>query len=184
MKHLSMEELEAGLENIRQAPQDDGEIRGIVIRPSVDEREDLDECKLSPDGGAHGDRWAKQDPAHLRAADMQIAVMSARAADLVSAGDRSRWPLAGDNLFVDLDLSASNLAPGQRLAAGSVEFEVTAEPHDGCPKFAKRFGRDAVMFVNTPAGRDLHLRGVYFRVVRAGTVKVGDRITKIPADRA
>ena len=90
--------------------------------------------------------------------------MNARAAALV-AGDRERWPLAGDQLYVDLDLSGENLPPGTRLAIGSAVVEVTDEPHTGCKKFSARFGLDALEFVNSPEGRALNLRGINTRVV-------------------
>ena len=104
--------------------------------------------------------------------------MSSRAAALV-AGDRERWPLAGDQLYVDLDLSDENLPPGTRLALGSAVLEVTDEPHTGCKKFTARFGLDAMAFVNSPVGRALNLRGINARVVESGTVRVGDAVTKL-----
>ena len=104
--------------------------------------------------------------------------MSSRGAALV-AGDRERWPLAGDQLYVDLDLSGENLPPGTRLALGSAVLEVTDEPHTGCKKFTARFGLDAMVFVNSPEGRALNLRGINARVVEAGTVRVGDAVTKL-----
>ena len=104
--------------------------------------------------------------------------MSSRAAALV-AGDRERWPLAGDQLYVDLDLSDENLPPGTRLALGSAVLEVTDEPHTGCKKFTARFGLDAMVFVNSPVGRALNLRGINARVVESGTVRVGDAVTKL-----
>ena len=104
--------------------------------------------------------------------------MNSRVVSLVSQ-DRSRWPLAGDQLFVDLDLSEANLPPGTQLAIGTAVIEVTAEPHTGCSKFVERFGVDAMKFVNAPERQDLHLRGINARVVRAGTLRVGDRVCKL-----
>jgi MOSC domain-containing protein YiiM len=109
---------------------------------------------------------------------MQLNIMGARALALV-AGERSRWPLAGDQLIVDLDLSGENLPPGTRLGIGSAIVEVTAEPHTGCGKFVERFGLDAQKLVNSPAGRQLNLRGINARVVQPGTVRVGDLVAKI-----
>ena len=116
---------------------------------------------------------------------MQLNVMSARAAALI-AGPRERWPLAGDQLYVDLALGAENLPPGTRLALGSAVIEVTAEPHTGCKKFADRFGMDAARFVNSPVGRELCLRGICARVVTAGSVSRGDDVTVVrqPAEVA
>jgi MOSC domain-containing protein YiiM len=104
--------------------------------------------------------------------------MNARAAAVI-AGAREGWPMAGDQLFVDLDLSESNLPPGTRLAIGSTELEITAEPHRGCGKFSRRFGKDAMKFVNSEAGRELNLRGIYAKVISAGTVRTGDAIRKL-----
>ena len=81
--------------------------------------------------------------------DAQLTLMNARVVALV-AGERERWPLAGDQLYVDLDLSADNLPPGTRLAVGSAVIEVTPEPHTGCAKFSARFGSEALRFVNSP----------------------------------
>ena len=113
--------------------------------------------------------------------DAQLNVMGARAAALV-AGDRYRWPLAGDQLFLDLDLSVANLPPGTRLALGAATIEVTAEPHTGCAKFAARFGADALRLVNAEEGRELNLRGVCARVVEPGTVRTGDAVHRLVAE--
>lgn len=180
--HLTMDELEAGLDEIRAAPQDNGVVRMIVRRPAVDAREVLDEAELDLADGMVGDTWMQR--ASSRTADgsphpdMQLTIMSARAIALV-AQQTDRWPLAGDQLYVDLDLGAENLPPGTRLALGSAVVEVTAQPHTGCRKFVERFGVEAMKFVNGPVGRDLRLRGVNTRVVRPGTVRVGDVVRKM-----
>ena len=96
-----------------------------------------------------------------------------------STGSRERWPLAGDQLYVDLDLSVENLPAGTRLAVGDAVVEITPEPHTGCAKFSARFGTDALKFVNKPPGRELRLRGVNARVVTPGTVRPGDAISKL-----
>ena len=109
---------------------------------------------------------------------MQLNIMNVRAISII-AQSRDRWPLAGDQLFIDLDLSAGNLPPGARLALGSAVIEITAEPHLGCHKFAARFGADAVRFVNSPIGKELHLRGINAKVVQTGLIRVGDRTKKL-----
>jgi MOSC domain-containing protein YiiM len=147
----------------------------IVRRPGVGLREVVESADLSPEEGMAGDSWkTRLDPE----SDMQINVMNARAIALV-AGERDRWPLAGDQLFVDLDLSTSNLPPGSRLAVGSAVIEITAIPHNGCNKFAARFGIEATRFVNSPLGKDLHLRGLNARIVKSGTVRAGDFARKL-----
>jgi MOSC domain-containing protein YiiM len=109
---------------------------------------------------------------------MQLNLINARLVSLV-AQDRSRWHLAGDQLYVDLDLSEANLPPGTRLSIGSAVIEVTAEPHTGCSKFVERFGFDAMKFVNAPERKDLHLRGINARVVRSGVVRTGEAVNKL-----
>jgi hypothetical protein len=179
--HLTREQLEAGLDEIRRSPRDTGVLVMIVRRPEIGVRELLDEGQLDPVVGLVGDTWhrrtSKKTVDGSPHPEMQINIMSSRVAQLV-AQDRSRWPLAGDQLFVDMDLSAANLPPGTRLAIGSALLEVTAEPHTGCEKFVARFGRDAMLFVNSPIGRELHLRGINAKVVQPGTIRVADAIRK------
>jgi len=170
--NLTADQLEAGLGTIREAPKDGGIVEMIVRRPRVGEREVLEQADVDPARGLVGDRWGSKSGNP----ETQINVMNARVVALV-AGERERWSLAGDQLFVDLDLSEANLPVGARIAIGSAVLEVTAPPHTGCSKFAARFGVDARAFVN---GRtDLRLRGINARVVQAGTIRVGDRATKL-----
>ena len=183
MRHLTTQELEAGLDHIRQAPKTDGSLELIVRRPAEGEREVLSRGALDPAEGLVGDTWnvrkSTRTPDGSPHPDMQLNLMSARAAALV-AQDKARWPLAGDQLFVDLDLSPENLPAGTRLALGTAVVEVTDQPHTGCGKFVERFGVDAMKFVNSPVGRGLHLRGINARVVVPGAIAVGDRVMKVP----
>jgi MOSC domain-containing protein YiiM len=138
--------------------------------------------ELNADEGLSGDTWRVRGSSRSgdgRAhPDMQLNVMSARAAALVAQSD-DRWALAGDQLYVDLDLSGASLPPGTRLAIGGAIIEVTPQPHTGCRKFVDRFGLDAMKFVNSPVGRELNLRGINAKVVRAGTIRVGDVVRRI-----
>ncbi|HSK81042.1 MAG TPA: MOSC domain-containing protein [Thermoanaerobaculia bacterium] len=180
--HLTMEQLEAGLDEILAAPKDEGVLKLIVRRPRIGEREVLQEAELDLAEGLVGDNWrtrgSSRTPNGSSHPDMQINIMSARVIALV-AQIPDRWPLAGDQLFLDLDLSAANLPPGTRLALGPAVLEVTDQPHTGCKKFVERFGADALKFVNSPLGRQLHLRGINARVVQPGVIRVGDLGRKV-----
>lgn len=153
-----------------------------MIRPETDARTSLQQCELSAELGVHGDNWAlgcwMSLPDGRPHPDVQVAIMNARTIALVAV-DEARWPLAGDNLFVDLDLSEANLPPGTRLRVGSALLEITAVPHTGCKKFAARFGVDATRFVNSREGKRLHLRGIYAKIVQGGTTAVGDVVEKL-----
>src|SRR5450631_2869555 len=175
-------EHEVGLVDVVQSPKDNGALEMIVRRPDIGGREILQEGQLDLAEGLVGDNWkartSKRTPDGSPHPDMQLNLMNSRVVALVSQ-DRSRWHLAGDQLFVDLDLSDANLPPGTRLAIGSAVIEVTAEPHTGCSKFVERFGVDAMTFVNSRERRDLRLRGINARVVNAGVLRVGDTVRKL-----
>jgi MOSC domain-containing protein YiiM len=173
-RELTLAELEAGLDPIRASPRDVGAVEMIVRRPRSGEREVLATARLDPSAGLVGDRWGAVTPPHGE----QLTLMNSRAIALL-AQDRARWPLAGDQLYVDLDLSVANLPPGTRLAVGDAVIEVSAKPHTGCGKFRARYGLDAVRFVNTGVGKELQLRGIHARIVAAGDVRVGDAIRKL-----
>ena len=178
--HLTPAELQAGLHTVRASPADDGTLELIVRRPAVGEREPVDEAELDLELGLLGDSWSTRGRSGGRPANTsaQVTVMNARAAALV-ARDPDRRPLAGDQLYVDLDLGGENLPPGTRLVVGDAVLEVTDEPHTGCKKFSERFGLEALLFVNSPEGRALNLRGINTRVVTAGGVRVGDAVRKL-----
>ena len=180
--HQTRAQLEAGLDDIRSSPADEGTLDLIVRRPALGEREVLDEGELDVAVGLVGDTW--KDRGSRRTDDggphpeMQLNVMNARAALLAAAGDTERRSLAGDQLYVDLDISHENLPPGTRLEIGGAVIEVTEQPHNGCAKFAQRFGQDAVRFFNSPDGKALRLRGLNAKVVVAGTIRRGDAVRK------
>lgn len=168
-------DLIAGLDHVRQAPRDNGVLELIVARPAVDERTLLAAAELAVDMGLVADRWNRGSKSNLKS---QLTVMNVRVTQLV-AGDRSRWALAGDQLYVDFDLSAENIPPGTRLSIGDAVIEVSDQPHLGCEKFAARYGQAARELVNSPQGIALNLRGINTRVVKAGVVRVGDTVRKV-----
>lgn len=183
VQHLSAAELDAGLETFRASPTEIGVVEMIVRRPAVDEREVLEEAELVVGEGLVGDNYLERGSsttddgaAHPEA---QLNVMNSRAVDLVAGGDRSRWPLAGDQLFVDLDLTTDHLPIGTRLRVGTAVIEVAQKPHNGCRKFSARFGVDAVRWVN--ADRSERRRGLNAMVVEPGVVRSGDEIVKLPS---
>ena len=180
--HRAIPELKAGLDEIRQSPKNEGALQMIVRRPAVGERETLEEGFLTQEEGLEGDNWLERWMARKRDKppnpDTQLTLMNARVIALL-AGNRERWPLAGDQLYIDLDLSDENLPPGTQLKLGSAVIEITDIPHTGCSDFADRYGEDASLFVNSPQGRELNLRGIYARVIKAGNVKLGDMVIKI-----
>jgi MOSC domain-containing protein YiiM len=175
-------ELEAGIAHIRSSPKDNGVVEKIVCRPAVDERKELQEAQLDTAVGLVGDNWLSRG---LRKApdggahpDMQLNLMNARAIALIARSEE-RWQLAGDQFYIDLDLSPDNLPPGTQLQIGDAIIEVTAEPHTGCSKFMARFGRDAAVFVNSQLGKSLNLRGINARVIQSGAVRAGSSVRKV-----
>jgi len=182
VRHLTTEELEAALDHLRQAPKDEGVIELIVRRPEEDLREVLDEAELDISLGLIGDNWkvrgSSKTPDGSAHPEMQINIMNSRVTALV-AQERERWPLAGDQLYIDMDLGRENLPAGSRIAVGSAVLEVSPLPHTGCKKFVARFGAEAMQFVNSELGKALCLRGINAKVVQGGTVKVGQTAKKI-----
>lgn len=171
VRHSSYAELTAGLRDIESSPRERGSLEMIVRRPRSGEREVLAAATLHVDDGLVGDRWANGK----RRRSNQLTLMNARVVGLVASA-RERWPLAGDQLYVDFDLSFEHVPPGTRLAIGSAEVEVSPEPHLGCRLFRERYGDDAQRFVNSPVGRALQLRGINAWVVKGGEVQVGDDV--------
>ena len=182
IKHLSTPDLEAGLEQIRNSPKNQSVLDMIVSRPEEDAREIMELADLDVVVGLVGDTW--QDRPSARSGDgkahpdMQITLMNSRVADLV-AQSKERWPMSGDQLFADLDLSKTNVPPGTRISVGKAVLEATDQPHTGCKKFASRFGVDALKFISSPATEVLQLRGINLKVVEGGEIKPGDIVKKL-----
>ena len=181
--HLDTESLEAGLDEIHQSPRDRGTLELIVRRPVVDGREVLDEVELSLSDGVVGDSWnvrgsGRTDDGSAHP-DMQLNIINARLSRLVGGDDDDVRALSGDQLHLDLDLSTGNLPAWTRLAIGDAVIEITDQPHTGCAKFAARFGKEALRFVNVGAGKELRLRGINAKVVVPGTIRRGDPVTKL-----
>jgi hypothetical protein len=167
-RHLPTAELERGIAAL-SPPKDRGEIALLVSRADNGTRTTHDRVLLSVEGGMPGDAWLRDSPDSPEA---QLAVMRADVAGLVANGQPIE--LAGDNLFVNLDLAVANLPLGSRLRVGGAVLEVTPKPHNGCLKFRQRFGADALRLTADERFRDQRLRGIYLRVVEAGEVAVGD----------
>lgn len=183
-KHLTMTELEAGLDTIRQAPKNEGVLELIVRRPQIGDREILEVGELDLVEGLVGDNWKVRGSSRTTDGtshpDMQLNIMNARVIALI-AQDKDRWQLAGDQLFIDLDLSTDNVPPGTQLSLGSAVIEVTNQPHTGCKKFLARFGKDALQLIGSPVGKQLQLRGINAKVIQPGIIKVGDVVKKLSA---
>lgn len=182
MRQRTAEELAAGLAAVRAAPADAGTVELIVRRPGVDEREVVATGRLTPADGLEGDHWrargSRSMPDGSADPERQLTLMNARFVDLICGGDRDAWALAGDQLYVDLDLSLESLPAGTRLSLGDAQIEITEPPHTGCAKFSARFGSEALRVANSPDGRALRLRGAHARVVEAGEVRAGDAIRR------
>jgi hypothetical protein len=179
--HRTRAELDARIEHLRAAPRDDGALELVVCRPAPFQRQVLDVGVLSTAEGLVGDTWSQRPSRRTPDAsphpDMQLTIMGIRVARLLAVSD-DRIPLAGDQLYVDLDLSEAALPAGSRLAIGSAVVEITDQPHTGCAKFTERFGLDGSRFINSPIGTELRLRGVNAKVVVDGEVRPGDRVRR------
>ncbi len=182
VKHLAMETLTARLDDIHQSPKATGVLELIVRRPQTETREVLDVGELDLIEGLVGDNWQQRGNSQTADGsahpDMQLTVTNARLMALV-AQEKQHWPIAGDQLYIDFDLSVDNVPPGTRLSLGAAVIQITEPPHTGCKKFAARFGLDALKFISSPVGKQLQLRGVNAKVIRPGAIRVGDAVKKL-----
>jgi hypothetical protein len=182
---ITVEDLQAELTKLGDSPKDNGTVEMIQRRPDIGEREILQEAELDLVEGLLGDTWKQRGSKHTEDGkahpEAQIAIMNSRVIQAI-AQDRLRWSLAGDQLFLDFDISSDNLKAGDHLAIGTAILEVTPYPHNGCGKFSERFGSAATRLVNSKESREgRHYRGINTRIVQAGTIRQGDTVTKIPA---
>jgi MOSC domain-containing protein YiiM len=171
VEHALLAQLEEGFFALPEPPKDRGRLMLIVRKTGVGQREVLEQARLTPDEGLTGDEWARRLPAKPEA---QLAVMRMDVAELIAHGQPV--PTFGDNLYVDLDISAANLPAGTRIRVGEALVEVTPMPHNGCKKFNARFGSDALRFVSNPATRPQNFRGIYWRVIEPGEVRAGSEV--------
>lgn len=169
--HLPFDTLLTSLRALPAGPTDHGRLTLIVRRRAGGVRETPAATVLTREEGVPGDDWSRRPP---RDPEAQLAVMRREVAELIANGQ----PLTifGDNLFVELDISARNLPTGARLLVGDALVEVTPKPHNGCRKFNSRFGNDALRFVQDKPTRHQNLRGIYWKVIEAGEVRVGDAV--------
>ncbi|MBO3743458.1 MOSC domain-containing protein [Actinoplanes sp. NEAU-H7] len=184
VRHRSLDEILEGLHLVRQSPRGAGTLELAVRRPTTGAREVLAHAELHRETGLVGDNWSRRPssrtPDRTPHPDMQLNVINARFVELIAGPDRDAWALAGDQLYVDLDLSFEALPAGSRLAIGDqAVIEVTDQPHTGCAKFAARFGRDAHKFVWTDEAKSLRLRGLNARVITGGTIAPGDTVRQV-----
>mgnify|MGYP003575581486 CR=1 FL=1 len=182
LRHLATEELEAALDHLRAAPKDNGVVELMVRRPQVDQREVIEVAELDPVKGLIGDSWCYRPSSKTSDGsphpEMQINIMNSRVTALV-AQEKDRWPLAGDQLYIDINLGTENLPGGTQLAIGTAILVVSPLPHTGCHKFVARFGVEAMKFVNSTIGRELCLRGINARIIKGGVIRVGETARKI-----
>jgi|TARA_Y100000310_G_scaffold331319_1_gene404647 hypothetical protein len=182
VEHPTTAELEAGLDDVRNSPTDNGTLDLIVRRPEIDEREVLEIGELSVEEGLVGDNWVRKPSGRTDDGGphpgMQLNIINSRVLALICP-DPDRRALAGDQFVIDMDLTEANLPAWTRLAIGSAVIEVTDQPHTGCRKFSQRFGGDSLRFINSDVGGDLKLRGINARVVQPGTITTGDTVRKL-----
>lgn len=170
-RHLAIDDLERRIAALPAAPADRGQLAGITRRLPDGSREHPEAVRLTPEEGVPGDGWSRRPP---RRDDAQLAVIRREVAEVIANGQS--LDLFGDNLFVDLDVSAENLPEGTELRVGDAKVVVTDYPHNGCSKFSARFGNDALRCVQAKETRHQNRRGIYWQVVEAGEARVGDEI--------
>ncbi len=179
---FTLEHLQTQLNHIQESPKDTGSVLLIVRRPATEERELISQGRLIPASGLEGDNWRERGstsmPDGSANPEAEITLMNTRVIQALTQ-DETRWALAGDQFFVDFDLSEENIPAGTRLALGSAIVEVSPLPHNGCKKFSARFGIDALKFISMAENKPLRMRGINAKIIQAGEVKQGDLIRKV-----
>lgn len=179
---FTLEQLKTQLNHIQASPNDTGSVLLIVRRPTTEEREIIAQGRLIPSVGLEGDNWRERGstsmPDGSANPEAEITLMNARVIQALTQ-DETRWALAGDQFFVDFDLSEENIPAGSQLAMGSAILEVSPLPHNGCKKFSERFGVDALKFISMAENKPLRMRGINAKIIQAGDVKQGDLIRKV-----
>lgn len=170
-RHVALDKLEAGFDGLRPPPGERGGLTAIARRSRDGSRELPVTAELSVADGLVGDAWSRRPP---RDPNAQLTVMRQDIALLIANGQP--LSLFGDNLFVDFDISGAHLPAGTRLRLGECLVEVTPEPHNGCRKFRDRFGQDALRFTALRRIRPHNARGIHWRVIEGGIIRIGDSI--------
>ena len=180
--HRDSETLNNQLDHIMAAPKDAGPVELIVARPEEGQRTLVDSADLDTDEGLVGDNWKARGNRHTADGsarlDTQLTLMNSRVARAI-AETEEEWALAGDQIYVDMDLSHENLPVGTHLQVGSAMIRISEQPHTGCKKFVERFGADALRFVNVGRGAESRFRGLNAQIVESGTVSVGDKVVRV-----
>jgi MOSC domain len=181
MTHKTADEIRLGLPTVLDAPRQEGTVRLVVRRPGTGQREILDSARLDVEQGLIGDDWLNRPASGTDAPSpyAQVTLMNARYAELIAGAEPGDWAQAGDQLYLDLDISMQNLPAGSRVRVGGAVIEISAEPHTGCALFSQRFGSDALRATNTERGRQLRLRGANAVVVEPGEVRPGDVVQRL-----
>lgn len=180
--HFTLEHLQTQLKKIQASPKDSGSVLLIVRRPVTEEREIITQGRLIPSAGLEGDNWRERGSSSMPDGsanpEAEVTLMNTRVIQALTE-DETRWALAGDQFFVDFELSEENIPAGSRLMLGSAILEVSSLPHNGCKKFSARFGVDALKFISMAENKPLRMRGINAKIIQAGEVKQGDLIRKV-----
>jgi hypothetical protein len=179
---VTAKELAAALPAILAAPRDAGVTRLLCSRPKPNHRTFPQTLTFTRASGVAGDfessrPWltlpdGSPDPRN------QVSIMSWQVLDLVWR-DRDRVAHPGDNIAVDMNLTAHNLPVGTLLAAGTAILRVSDEPNDGCVKWKVRSGRAAYDWSTRDDHLPLRLRGVYCSVEQDGEMHLGDTLRRL-----